>query len=56
MRDSVSLCDSSHMFYVYLFVLSKPIHAYILQVVVLSNHMSGKDTHVRGMRILAPNE
>ncbi|KAH9972729.1 anaphase-promoting complex subunit 10 [Lactifluus volemus] len=34
----------------------KPIHAYILQVIVLANHMNGKDTHVRGMRILGPTE
>jgi len=32
----------------------KPIHAYILQVIILANHMNGKDTHVRGMRILGP--
>jgi Anaphase-promoting complex, subunit 10 (APC10) len=35
---------------------SKPIHAYILQVIILANHMNGKDTHVRGMRILGPTE
>jgi len=34
----------------------KPIHAYILQVIILANHMNGKDTHVRGMRILGPIE
>ncbi|KAH9976547.1 anaphase-promoting complex subunit 10 [Russula vinacea] len=34
----------------------KPIHAYILQVIILANHMNGKDTHVRGMRILGPVE
>ncbi|KAH9995743.1 anaphase-promoting complex subunit 10 [Russula vinacea] len=35
---------------------AKPIHAYILQVIILANHMNGKDTHVRGMRILGPVE
>jgi anaphase-promoting complex subunit 10 len=35
---------------------SKPIHAYILQVIILANHMNGKDTHVRGMRVLGPVE
>lgn len=35
---------------------SKPIHAYILQVTIVSNHMNGKDTHVRGLRILGPVE
>jgi anaphase-promoting complex subunit 10 len=34
----------------------KPIHAYILQVIILANHMNGKDTHVRGMRVLGPVE
>ena len=34
----------------------KPIHAYILQVMVVANHMNGKDTHVRGLRVLGPAE
>ncbi|KAF8510940.1 anaphase-promoting complex, subunit 10/DOC domain-containing protein, partial [Hysterangium stoloniferum] len=32
----------------------KPLHAYVLQVVVVSNHMNGKDTHVRGLKIFGP--
>jgi Anaphase-promoting complex, subunit 10 (APC10) len=35
---------------------SKPLHAYVLQVVIVSNHMNGKDTHVRGLRIFGPLE
>jgi len=31
-----------------------PIYAYVLQVVIAANHMSGKDTHVRGLRLLGP--
>ncbi|KAF8518473.1 anaphase-promoting complex subunit 10 [Gautieria morchelliformis] len=34
----------------------KPLHAYVLQVVVVSNHMNGKDTHVRGLQIFGPSE
>ncbi|TFK47753.1 anaphase-promoting complex subunit 10 [Heliocybe sulcata] len=34
----------------------KPVGAYVLQVIVLANHMNGKDTHIRGLRILAPAE
>jgi len=34
----------------------KPIHAYVLQVIVIQNHMSGKDTHIRGLRVLGPQE
>ncbi|KZT19237.1 galactose-binding like protein, partial [Neolentinus lepideus HHB14362 ss-1] len=34
----------------------KPVGAYVLQVIVLANHMNGKDTHIRGLRILAPLE
>ncbi|VDB96000.1 unnamed protein product [Peniophora sp. CBMAI 1063] len=34
----------------------RPIHAYVLQVVVLGNHMNGKDTHVRGMMVHGPPE
>jgi len=34
----------------------KPVYAYILQIIVVANHMSGKDTHVRGLRVLGPIE
>jgi len=34
----------------------KPVYAYVLQIIVVTNHMSGKDTHVRGLRILGPIE
>ncbi|KAG1804887.1 anaphase-promoting complex subunit 10 [Suillus plorans] len=34
----------------------KPVHAYVLQVIVVQNHMSGKDTHIRGLRVLGPQE
>lgn len=33
-----------------------PVYAYVLQVVIVANHMSGKDTHVRGLRVLGPIE
>ncbi|KAF7295149.1 Anaphase-promoting complex subunit 10 [Mycena indigotica] len=32
----------------------KPVFAYVLQVIVVANHMGGKDTHVRGLRVLGP--
>lgn len=35
---------------------SKPVNVYILQVIIITNHMNGKDTHLRGMRILGPVE
>ncbi|KAH8094573.1 anaphase-promoting complex subunit 10 [Cristinia sonorae] len=34
----------------------KPVNAYVLQVIILANHMNGKDTHVRGLRVLGPLE
>ena len=34
----------------------KAVHAYILQVIVLANHMNGEDIHIRGLRILGPEE
>lgn len=37
-------------------LLSKPVYAYVLQIIVVANHMSGKDTHVRGLRVLGPLE
>ncbi|KAF8226422.1 anaphase-promoting complex, subunit 10 [Tricholoma matsutake] len=33
-----------------------PVYAYVLQILIAANHMSGKDTHVRGLRILGPIE
>ncbi|KAG6832095.1 hypothetical protein H0H87_002923 [Tephrocybe sp. NHM501043] len=33
-----------------------PVYAYVLQVIIAQNHMSGKDTHVRGLKILGPVE
>ncbi|GAA5987029.1 hypothetical protein JCM10908_000997 [Rhodotorula pacifica] len=32
----------------------EPLRAHLLQVAILSNHMNGKDTHVRGIKVLAP--
>ncbi|KAJ7105746.1 galactose-binding domain-like protein [Mycena crocata] len=34
----------------------KPVYAYVLQIIVVANHMGGKDTHVRGLRVLGPIE
>jgi len=34
----------------------KPVYAYVLQIIVVANHMGGKDTHVRGLRVLGPLE
>jgi len=34
----------------------KPVNAYVVQMIVVSNHMNGKDTHVRGLRVLGPIE
>ena len=30
--------------------------AYVIQVIIVQNHMNGKDTHVRGLKILGPIE
>ncbi|KAF8339699.1 anaphase-promoting complex, subunit 10/DOC domain-containing protein [Cantharellus anzutake] len=35
---------------------SKPLSIYALQVVIAANHMNGKDTHVRGLRVLGAKE
>jgi len=34
----------------------KPLQAFIVQVIVLANHMNGKDTHIRGMKVLGPKQ
>lgn len=31
-----------------------PLRAFCVQVAVLANHQNGRDTHVRGVRLLAP--
>jgi len=51
-------CTSSWILQIVLFLtsLSKPVYAYVLQIIVAANHMSGKDTHVRGLRVLGPIE
>lgn len=35
-------------------VVVEPLRAFCLQVAVLANHQNGRDTHVRGVRVLAP--
>jgi anaphase-promoting complex subunit 10 len=42
------LCNRNHF--------RAPVYAYVLQILIIANHMSGKDTHVRGLRILGPIE
>ncbi|GAA6058828.1 hypothetical protein JCM10212_002772 [Sporobolomyces blumeae] len=32
----------------------QPIRAHLFQIAIISNHMNGKDTHVRGVRVFAP--
>ncbi|KIY63544.1 anaphase-promoting complex, subunit 10 [Cylindrobasidium torrendii FP15055 ss-10] len=34
----------------------KPVNAYVVQIIIMANHQSGKDTHVRGVRALGPQE
>ncbi|GAA5988031.1 hypothetical protein JCM11641_002137 [Rhodosporidiobolus odoratus] len=32
----------------------EPIRAHLIQVAIISNHMNGKDSHLRGIRVFAP--
>ncbi|KAI8969852.1 anaphase-promoting complex subunit 10 [Trametes punicea] len=34
----------------------KHIDVYVLQILIINNHMNGKDTHVRGVKVLGPLE
>ncbi|KAL8290116.1 hypothetical protein RQP46_003055 [Phenoliferia psychrophenolica] len=34
----------------------EPIRASLVQIAIISNHLNGKDTHVRGVQIFAPME
>jgi len=35
---------------------TKPLYAYVLQLVIIANFMSGKDTHIRGLKICGPEQ
>ncbi|CED84300.1 Anaphase-promoting complex (APC), subunit 10 [Phaffia rhodozyma] len=34
----------------------EPIEAFLIQVVILGNHLNGKDTHVRGVKVWGPEQ
>ncbi|OSC98553.1 anaphase-promoting complex subunit 10 [Trametes coccinea BRFM310] len=34
----------------------KHVDLYVLQILIINNHMNGKDTHVRGVKVLGPLE
>lgn len=33
-----------------------PIPCYHLRVLIIANHLNGKDTHVRGLKVFGPSE
>ena len=33
---------------------SPPIPCYHLQILIVANHINGKDTHVRGLKVFGP--
>ncbi|PVG04038.1 anaphase-promoting complex, subunit 10 [Serendipita vermifera] len=35
---------------------NKPLYAYVIQLVIISNLMNGKDTHIRGLKVVGPLE
>lgn len=35
---------------------SEPVRAHLLQIAILTNHLNGKDTHIRGVRVFAPRQ
>lgn len=43
-------------FFMSMAVYRNPVYAYVLQIIIAANHMSGKDTHVRGLRVLGALE
>ncbi|KAI5480353.1 hypothetical protein MNV49_000928 [Pseudohyphozyma bogoriensis] len=34
----------------------EPIRAHLIQIAIISNHLNGKDTHVRGVKVFAPRQ
>ncbi|CAE6529024.1 unnamed protein product [Rhizoctonia solani] len=35
---------------------ARPLHCYAIQIMVAANYMNGKDTHIRGLKVLGPQE
>lgn len=35
---------------------SRPLNVYAVQIIIAANHMNGKDTHVRGLKVLGAKE
>jgi len=35
---------------------ARPLHCYAIQIVIAANYMNGKDTHIRGLKVLGPLE
>ncbi|EUC64879.1 anaphase-promoting complex, subunit 10 [Rhizoctonia solani AG-3 Rhs1AP] len=35
---------------------ARPLHCYAIQIMVAANYMNGKDTHIRGLKVLGPHE
>ncbi|KAF8322630.1 galactose-binding like protein [Clavulina sp. PMI_390] len=34
----------------------RPLNVYVVQIIIAANHMNGKDTHVRGLKVLGAKE
>lgn len=37
-------------------IAGPPIPAHHLRIVIVANHLNGKDTHVRGLKVFGPPE
>ncbi|CAE6456284.1 unnamed protein product [Rhizoctonia solani] len=35
---------------------ARPLHCYAIQIMIAANYMNGKDTHIRGLKVLGPQE
>lgn len=47
-------CDSSISEELDTLTTLVPIHAFVVQVCILGNHLNGKDTHIRSIRLFGP--
>lgn len=45
-----------HKFEILADVCRPPIPCYHLRVLIVANHINGKDTHVRGLRVYGPKD
>lgn len=53
-KDERSVHALHHKWQFYSTFLFRPLRAFVFQVAVLANHQSGRDTHIRQIKVFEP--